>query len=75
MANTSSRRFLLKFVTSVGKVRQLSIPRSVASKSAASTEIAMIHIMQNGAVVFPGAGIPISSKAAYIIETDRTKVF
>jgi len=73
--NTPTKRFVLKFNSSLGRTARLSIPRARADKTAAEVEATMTEIMNSGAVMFAGRGFPVSIKGAQLVETTRNILF
>jgi len=69
--DTPTQRFVLKFNTSLGRIGRINIPRACRNKTAAEVEASMNALATNGAVMFSGAGIPLSVNAAKIVETTR----
>jgi hypothetical protein len=72
--NTPTKRFLLKFTTSLGRVARFSVPRACPDKNSAEVRDAMTTLMNNPAVIFEGRGTPIDVYGAQLIKTERNVI-
>lgn len=63
--------FRLRFLTSLGGIKTLNIPRANTSLSGNEVREAMIDMIESG-VIFSNSGTPTEKYAAEIVETERT---
>lgn len=66
-----TKRFVLKFHTSLGRVSRISIPRADATKDAAAVIEGMTNLIDSNTMLFSNSGSPLKPAGAKLVQRER----